>query len=75
MPQRDLEVSCVSLLIFAKQSHFSLEAFPRDPRYINVYGHGRINVASSTSGGLEALEFVQGLVEASLYGRFVAGEL
>ena len=29
----------------------------------------------SLAGCLEALEFVQGLIEAALYGRLVAGEL
>jgi hypothetical protein len=56
----------VTLLIFAKQSHFLSEPFSRDPRDVNVYSHGWRNVASGASGGLEALEFVQGLKEASL---------
>ncbi len=43
--QGGLEVSCVSV-DFAKQSHFLSEAFPRDPRYINVYDHGQRNAAS-----------------------------
>ena len=32
-----------------------------------VYGHGWRNVAFGTAGGLEALEFAQGLVGAALY--------
>ena len=35
----------------------------------------RRNATSCNSGGLEALEFVQRLIEASLYRCFVAGEL
>jgi len=52
-----------------------LEAVARDPRYVNVYYHGRQNFASGASGSLEALEFVQCLVETPLYRGLVAGEL
>jgi hypothetical protein len=67
--------SHASLGSFAKHSHFLSEAFPRDPGYVNVYGYVRRNVASSASGSLEALEFVQAFVKASLYHGLIAGEL
>src|SRR5215207_7657780 len=42
---------------------------------VHVYRHGRWSVTISAAGGLEALEFVQCLVEAALYRSLVAGEL
>ena len=51
------------------------EIFPRNPGDLHVYGNGRWEGALSLAGGLEALEFVQGLEEAALYRGLVAGEL
>ena len=52
-----------------------LEVFPRDSRDLHVYNRRRWDVTLGAAGSLEALEFVQGLVEAALYRGFVAGEL
>jgi hypothetical protein len=51
------------------------EIFPRNSGDLHVYGNGRWEGALGLAGGLEALEFVQGLEEASLYRGLVAGEL
>src|SRR5215217_7086890 len=40
-----------------------------------IYSRGRWSVAISTTGGLEALQFVPCLVDAPLYGRLVSREL
>ena len=49
--------------------------FPGDSGDVDVYGHWRRDAALGAAGGLEALEFVQGLIKAALYGGLVAGEL
>jgi hypothetical protein len=49
--------------------------FTRNAGNIHIYGRRRRNVNISSAGGLQALEFVQCLVEAALYGGLVAGEL
>src|SRR5215211_4508870 len=46
-----------------------------DPRDVDVHGQRRRNAVGGNTGGLQALEFVQGLVEAPLYGCLVAREL
>ena len=53
----------------------SLALVPRNAGDIHVYRHGRCSVAISAAGGLEALEFVQCFVEATLYGGLASGEL
>ena len=40
--------------------------FPRYPRDLDVYGHGRRHATFGTACCLQALEFVQSSVEASL---------
>ena len=57
------------------QTNPFLGAFPEDTRDVHVYGHGRRDVSlGMAAGGLETLKLVQGLIDASLYRRFVAGE-
>jgi hypothetical protein len=42
---------------------------------VNVHCHGRRDAARGGASGLQSLEFVQGLVEATLYAGLVAREL
>ena len=53
----------------------SSEIFPGHSGDIYVHGYGWCDAALSAAGGLKALEFVQGPVEAALYVGLVAGEL
>lgn len=61
------------LLRFTKQTHFGY--IPSSPGDFHVHGQGRRNVSLGVASSLEALEFVQGLVETSLYWGLIAGEL
>src|SRR5918998_4852399 len=65
--------NCVSDQVFTKQSHL-LAAFPGDTGDVDVYGSGRRDMALGATCGLETLKLVQGLVEATPYPLFVAGE-
>src|SRR5215204_3711839 len=53
----------------------SLVLVSRNAGDIHVYRHRRWSVAISAAGGLEALEFVQSFVEATLDSSLVPGEL
>ena len=57
------------------ESEPSLVFVPRNPGDVHVYRHWRCSVAISAAGGLEALEFVQCFVEATLYGGLASGEV
>ncbi len=58
----------------AKRSHFS-GGVTGGAVNVDVYRRRWWYVSLRAAGGLEALEFVEGPVEAPFYGRFVAGEL
>jgi len=53
------------MLHFTKLTHL-FRTLPRTTRDLHVYCHGWRDVAMSSAGCLEALEFVQGLIQASL---------
>jgi hypothetical protein len=53
------------MVLFTKQTHLS-GSLSSNPRDLHVYRHGRRDLTMRSTGGLEALEFVQGLVEAPL---------
>ena len=48
---------------------------PRNAGDVHVYRRGRWSVATSAAGGLQALEFVQCLVEFAIDRSLVAREL
>jgi hypothetical protein len=70
-PPRGINAS----VTFYETKPFLLRSFRWNAGNVHVDGHGRRDVALLATGGLQALEFVQGLVEASLYRGLVAGEL
>ncbi len=63
--RRKVVASSLPMLHFTKQTHLS-KALPRTTRDLHVYCHGWRDVTMSSAGCLEALEFVQGLIQASL---------
>jgi hypothetical protein len=65
----------IAVAIPAHESHLSLALVPRNAGDVHVYRHWRCSVAISAAGGLEALEFVQCFVEATLYGGLASREL
>ena len=46
-----------------------------DPGDVDLHGGRRRDAAPGAAGGLQALQLVQGVVEAPLYGGLVAREL
>ena len=55
--------------------HHSSKLIPRNAGDVHIYCRRRQNVAIGSTGGLQALEFVQRLIKPPLYGGLVAGEL
>jgi len=65
----------LNVAIPVDESHLSLALVPRNAGDVHVYRHWRCSVAISAAGGLEALQFVQGFVETTLYGGLASGEV
>src|SRR5829696_2223997 len=58
-----------------KEQKPSLVLASRNARHVHVYRQRWWSVVIRATGGLQALEFVQGFVEATLYAGLVTGEL
>ena len=73
-PTRSVETGVMSSQSLPTKA-ISLVPVSRNARDVHVYRHGRYSVTISAAGGLEALEFVQSFVEATLYGGLASREL